>query len=203
MIVESISLPKLEFIFIMTCWMLFALGFLLRKRPPRHERTKRDLHSIAGIVLVGLGYACIWFIRRPQFSPFLNSVAWLELIPAIFIVLSGAGSVWLVLAAIRKLGVQWSPVARIVKDHRLVMDGPYAYVRHPIYSGMLGLLFATGVAVSTWPSVLVAGALGWYGTRMRIEREEKLLAEEFGSAFHDYQRRVPALLPRIQRTTGV
>ncbi|MGI9088170.1 MAG: methyltransferase family protein [Chthoniobacterales bacterium] len=59
--------------------------------------------------------------------------------------LDGAASVWLVLAAVRTLGKNWSLAARVTTDHELIETGPYARVRHPIYTGMLGMLIADGL----------------------------------------------------------
>ena len=68
-------------------------------------------------------------------------------------------------------------------------------VRHPIYTGMLGLLLATGVAVSYWPALLIALFVFLTGTVIRIRSEERLLRETFGAEFEAYTQRVPALLP--------
>ena len=52
-------------------------------------------------------------------------------------------------AAVRRLGAQWSFVARVTESHELITSGPYAIVRHPIYAAMLGLLIATGLTFGT------------------------------------------------------
>jgi protein-S-isoprenylcysteine O-methyltransferase Ste14 len=66
------------------------------------------------------------------------------------------GSVLLVMAAVKTLGKEWSITARMVEDHKLATKGPYARVRHPIYTGMLGMLIATGLAVSHWIALVAA-----------------------------------------------
>lgn len=75
--------------------------------------------------------------------------------------------------------------------------GPYGRVRHPIYTGMFGLLLATGLAISHWMALAAAIALFWTGTVIRVRREEKLLRQAFGTRFEEYARRVPAVLPGI------
>src|SRR5215472_17158428 len=57
-------------------------------------------------------------------------------------------SVALTLSSVRTLGRQWALAARLVEGHELVTGGPYRYVRNPIYTGMLGMLLATGIAWS-------------------------------------------------------
>jgi protein-S-isoprenylcysteine O-methyltransferase Ste14 len=103
------------------------------------------------------------------------------------------------LLAIRELGKQWSLTARVLQSHELVQRGPFAHVRHPIYSALLGLLLATGLALST--AVLTAIAVVVYvaGTYWRATREEALLRAHFGAAYDDYARRVPRLIPRLKK----
>jgi protein-S-isoprenylcysteine O-methyltransferase Ste14 len=86
----------------------------------------------------------------------------------------------------------------------LVTDGPYALVRHPIYTGMFGMLLATGLAVSRWHFLLAGAGLYWLGTVIRTRVEERLLRSAFGAAYDDYARRVPALipLPRARAASG-
>ncbi len=108
-----------------------------------------------------------------------------------------AGSVWLVLAAVRRLGKQWSFAARLVEEHKLVTEGPYGVVHNPIYTGMFGLLVASALAVSHWIGLVAAVALFGIGLAMRIRSEEKLLRSAFGAEFEVYARRVPAVFPRL------
>jgi protein-S-isoprenylcysteine O-methyltransferase Ste14 len=106
-------------------------------------------------------------------------------------------STWLVNAAARRLGKQWALAARLVEGHTLIQDGPYRFVRNPIYAGMFGMLVATGLAVTQWIPLLVASLLFIAGTYIRIRSEERLLREAFGSEFEKYARQVPALIPGI------
>ena len=106
-------------------------------------------------------------------------------------------------AAVRVLGKQWSFQARLVEGHKLVVAGPYSRVRHPIYTAMLGMLLATGIAFSQWPALVVALVLFAIGTLIRVRSEEALLRQEFGDDFEAYVRHVPALFPRLRKRVGV
>ena len=101
------------------------------------------------------------------------------------------------MSAVRVLGKEWSVTARLVEGHKLATRGPYRFMRHPIYTGMLGMLLATGLAISNWFSLLAAIVIFLIGTIIRVRSEERLLREEFGSQFEDYARRVAALLPGV------
>ena len=103
------------------------------------------------------------------------------------------------------LGRQWSLGARVVQGHELITGGAYSLVRHPIYTGMFGMLLGTALAVSSWWALLAGAAVFLLGTALRIRVEERLLMAEFGEAYRDYARTVPALLlwwPRIRSAGG-
>jgi protein-S-isoprenylcysteine O-methyltransferase Ste14 len=106
-------------------------------------------------------------------------------------------SVGLVNWAAQCLGKQWSLEARLVEGHDLIEDGPYRLVRNPIYTGMFGMLVATGLIGMRWELLVVAVALFVVGTYIRIRAEEQLLRGAFGERFEEYARRVPALIPGI------
>jgi len=68
-------------------------------------------------------------------------------------------------------------------------------VRNPIYTGMFGMLLATGLAVSSWFGLLLAIVVFSIGTAIRVISEERLLREAFGREFDEYASRVPAVIP--------
>jgi len=113
----------------------------------------------------------------------------------LFTVGLAAASVWLSESAIRTLGKQWALPARLVEGHELITVGPYAYVRNPIYTAMLGMLIATGLAMEHWTATIVAVVVFSVGMAIRVRSEEKLLRAAFGEKFEEYARRVPAVIP--------
>jgi protein-S-isoprenylcysteine O-methyltransferase Ste14 len=98
----------------------------------------------------------------------------------------------------RALGRQWSVAAQVVDVHQLVKDGAYAIVRHPIYPGILGMMVSTGLALGEPLWLAIAGLVAWYGTHLRIQREEALLKDAFGETYEEYVRKVPALMPAMR-----
>lgn len=182
---------------LMLGWLAFVIIFVFREKPAVAEERKRDSSSFAGIALQGLAYAIVWTIRRHFFTPFIpaNLIA-LVLIAIIQIALI-VFSIWLVTTAIKVLGRQWSFAARLVEEHALVTEGPYQIVRHPIYTGMFGMLVATALAVSHWIALPIAIAVFLIGTSIRVRSEEKLLREAFGQAYEEYAKRVSAVLPFV------
>jgi len=140
-------IPTLVFAVVMLCWFVFAGTFLLRNKPPSPPDQKREPASLLGVALQGLSYAIVWVVHRPMFTPPVSSFV-VAIVASVIAVVAAIGSVWLVTVALKTLGKEWSLTARLVEGHQLATAGPYAYVRHPIYTGMLGMLLATCAATT-------------------------------------------------------
>ncbi len=92
------------------------------------------------------------------------------------------------------LGGNWSSDVTLKRDHELIVGGPYAFVRHPIYTGILLALFGTALAVGEWRAltgVVLAGAAFW----LKLKIEETVMRRQFGETYVRYAERVPALVP--------
>lgn len=174
------------------CWIAWTVAFI----NPSKKAAKQKQAAIAtasrwGIFLVMLGYACIWTHIRPDH--FTKSAA-----SFIASMILGPPSVALVWAATRHLGKQWRFQAALSEDHQLIKTGPYAYLRHPIYTSMFGMLTATGAALTWWP-MWVAGTVFFIaGTEIRVRAEDRLLSQRFHQEFTDYRSRVRAYIPFIR-----
>jgi len=96
------------------------------------------------------------------------------------------------------LGALWSGTITKKEDHRLIDTGPYAIVRHPIYSGILLAVCATAGAKGTILGLLGA-AIIIVGVWMKARLEERWLSEAFGAdSYEAYRRRVPMLIPFVR-----
>lgn len=184
---------------VMFCWFGFLGVFVFRKREPKSTEGARDRMSWFGLILQGAGIGASSWLTRPLQVPLIaGAPAWVESA----ILISGVAlmfwSVWLAMVAVRALGKNWSLAARVIIDHELIATGPYALVRHPIYTAMLGMLIADGLVIGTWQGLLAGVAIYWIGTAMRTRREESLLRGVFGATYDDYARRVPALVPVLR-----
>jgi len=113
---------------------------------------------------------------------------WVHAAILIAAILIAIFSFWLSIASIRTLGKQWTYVARVIEGHRLITEGPYNWVRNPIYLAMFGSLVSTGLVFSKWWAFFPAIVIFLIGTQIRISREEKLLSATFGQEWSDYTR---------------
>jgi protein-S-isoprenylcysteine O-methyltransferase Ste14 len=190
-------LPIIVFVIVMCCWFAFGGAFFLLNRGHGASDRKREPASLIGFALQMLGLAFVWFARRPIFTPIAETGKPLEILLAAVAIAASISSVWIMLAAIRVLGKQWSLTARVLEGHKLITSGPYAMVRHPIYTALLSMTLATGLAQSNWLALLIAILVYLTGTMIRIKSEEKLLKETFGTEYEEFARRVPALIPHL------
>jgi protein-S-isoprenylcysteine O-methyltransferase Ste14 len=94
------------------------------------------------------------------------------------------------------LGENWSVAVQLKQDHELIERGPYRWVRHPIYSGLLLAFLGTAVLVGELRGLLALAIVAvslWFKLRL----EERWLGEQFGAAYADYRRRVKALVTGV------
>jgi protein-S-isoprenylcysteine O-methyltransferase Ste14 len=148
-------------------------------------------------VLLGVGAVLMtpWAARRLGAAPLWNAgeVGSYLLAAA---ALAGFALTWW---ARIHLGRLWSSVITRKEGHRIVDSGPYALVRHPIYTGLIAALVASAIAEAT-PTALGGAALLIAGFWVKARGEERFLAAELGTeAYAAYRRRVPMLLPRPWR----
>ena len=101
-----------------------------------------------------------------------------------------AFAVW----ARRTIGRNWSATVTLKQDHELVTTGPYALVRHPIYTGLLFGFLGSAIALGQWRGLL-AVAIFYLAALRKYRLEERWMRERFGVAYDAYRARVKALVP--------
>jgi protein-S-isoprenylcysteine O-methyltransferase Ste14 len=174
------------------CWAAWMLAFVKPSRQAAEAKKPPGApQSRVGIALVMLGFVLLWTYVRP--SAF-HKPAW-ELLLSMAI---GPPAVALAWAATRHLGKQWRYQAALRDDHELIRTGPYAWIRHPIYTSMLGMVLATGFCWTWWPMFVAGVVVFLVGTEIRVRSEDKVLAERFGETFEAYRKAVPAYVPMVR-----
>jgi protein-S-isoprenylcysteine O-methyltransferase Ste14 len=95
------------------------------------------------------------------------------------------------------LGQYWSARVTLKVDHRLIRSGPYAYVRHPLYAGLLVAMAGTALVVGEWRAVLGV-LLSLMELSRKAKKEEALLATEFNDDYQEYRKHAGFLTPRFR-----
>jgi protein-S-isoprenylcysteine O-methyltransferase Ste14 len=189
--------PDTPLLACLLAWVALGIGMAAVRARRSGPASRRDPRSLVGLGIQSLAASLVFAVHRElDRSPSLAEAArrWAG-------VLLAWASAALAIAAIRVLGRHWSLQARLLPGHRLVREGPYAHVRHPIYAAMLGLLVGTGLNVTPWLVLAAATALYLAGTWLRLGTEDALLRQQFGDEFVRYAAEVHALWPgRAPRT---
>lgn len=175
-------------------WVIIAVAMIMGRRPSAGVKVRRrNMMGAIGIILQGAGMAIAFGWHRANFDPL--PINWAVSLASVVV---SIGSAAFMFAAVRTLGKQWSLLPRLLEGHALIDQGPYSVVRHPIYTAMMGMMIATGLALGPEPIHLFAVVLYVIGTMIRIRMEERLLTEIFGERYSLYVARVPAFVPFVQ-----
>jgi protein-S-isoprenylcysteine O-methyltransferase Ste14 len=177
-------------------WGLVAIywivGMVLAKPTIKSESIlSSTIHIVVGCVAVLLVWdpATGTGVLGHRLTPLTGWVAWLGLA----VTIGGcAFAVW----ARATLGSNWSSLVTVKQDHELILRGPYAVVRHPIYSGLLLALTGTAIAVGEVRAFVGLG-LAFIGFLLKSAAEEKFMREEFSTEYARYSQRVKRLIPFV------
>jgi protein-S-isoprenylcysteine O-methyltransferase Ste14 len=175
-------------------WIAWALFWLWSSRGVKPVR-RRESHVSRAAHVVPLVLAAA--LLAAPLPGWLGERCWpagpVMRFGAILLVAGGLGfSVW----ARRVLGGNWSATVTLKHDHEIVRAGPYRFIRHPIYTGLIVALAGTALAVAEWRG-LVALALAFAALWRKLRVEERWLTAEFGARYADYRRQTRALFPFI------
>jgi protein-S-isoprenylcysteine O-methyltransferase Ste14 len=94
------------------------------------------------------------------------------------------------------LGRNWSATVTVKEDHELIRGGPYALVRHPIYSGLLLAFIGSAIARTEWRGVL-AVLIVLVALWRKLRLEERFMSETFGDEYRRYREHTAALIPYL------
>jgi len=175
-------------------WVSWAAYWWLASRGAKPHERREPLGSLLLHMLpLLLAFWLLWAQRVP--GPLLNErlFPWAPWTFWVGAFVTAAGMLFTVWARLQ-LGGNWSGSVTIKRDHELITNGPYAIVRHPIYTGLLVAIVGSAMARGEWRGVF-AVLIAWWALSRKLRLEELWMAERFGQQYEAYRRRVPALLP--------
>jgi len=197
-----------ESIFRVAFWILLAGIFVMRiyfslkvrqageRLMPDREAVQREGRGMF-IIRVVMGFVLLaWLILyaiNPTWMkvlsvPFPNWLRWLGF--AIGLASLGFWS-WTQVA----LGKEWSPQLQLRKEHHLVTTGPYARIRHPLYTAMIGYGTSLALVTANWLFIIFAIIAAGL-TFARVPKEEQMMIEEFGEEYKTYMQRTGRFFPK-------
>ena len=178
------------------CWILFAVTWLLAalwtKQSVYQESRAQRLRYAIPIVLGGFLLAKGRRLSDPlnhRVIPHVEALAWIG------VVLCVAGLAFCIWARFT-LGRNWSGVVTLKGGHELITRGPYALVRHPIYTGLIIMVVGTVVVLGHIAGIIAMPFI-FVSFWIKLRYEEKLMLQKFPDEYAAYQRRVKRLIPFI------
>ncbi len=178
------------------CWIVFAAIWLLAAistkrtvyRESHSQRLRYWLLLVIGCLLLIYGRQLPYPLNL-RIVPHAAPLAWMAAI------LCNAGLLLAIWARFI-LGRNWSGVVTLKEGHELVERGPYRFVRHPIYSGMFVMFFATALVqghLAGFLGVLLTFASFW----IKLGLEENLMVQQFPERYAAYRRRSKRIIPFV------
>jgi protein-S-isoprenylcysteine O-methyltransferase Ste14 len=176
---------------VIVMWIAGAVYGARTSRARRQGTRTGVVWQFGSFIAAVLVFRLAW----PELERVTDRSKWIELPGLLLLIASTAFTIW----ARLRLGRMWSASPDALQaDHELRTDGPYAITRHPIYTGLVGMLLGTallnGLGVSLGFLLIGAAFLG-----ARIPIEERLMSKAFPDEYARYRERVPLLVPGLHR----
>lgn len=181
-------------------WIVVALFFASEVALAIFKRARlqgADVHDRGSMrtlwVVIALSVALAVGTARLSFGQIGVAGRWIS-VAALVLMAVGLAIRW---ASIVWLGHFFTVNVAIHHDHRVIQTGPYRFVRHPSYSGLLLVFLGVGVALASWLSLLVLVVPISLALAARIATEERALRVAFGPEYADYCARTSRLVPAL------
>jgi protein-S-isoprenylcysteine O-methyltransferase Ste14 len=175
-------------------WVVIWMIWAIRTKPVQQRESISSRLSYTVLVV-----AAFWLIFGNDVPRDWLRVRLYESSPmsaALGIAITAAGlafSVW----ARAYLGTNWSSTVTVKVGHQLVRTGPYRWVRHPIYSGLILAMVGTAVERRQVRGI-IAVALLYAGFKIKSRIEERAMTSTFGADYDDYSRTTGAIVPKLR-----
>lgn len=177
--------------FIGIFWAIFIVFWVYSWFSSKRTVRRTEKWLLTRVVII----AFVYLLARTGIFAHIDTNIHLGMKVAILgVILCGVGVVFAIWARVH-IGRNWGMPMSVKEDPELVTSGPYAHVRHPIYSGVLLAMFGSALASS--PIWFVACVGGFLYFLFAATAEEKLLLSQFPNAYPDYKKRTKMLIPFV------
>jgi protein-S-isoprenylcysteine O-methyltransferase Ste14 len=193
---ELSSVGEIVWVFGVVAWYVIRYPFERRAKRSRVVSDRRSPSDIAGLAAALLGLAIVpgFYVATgiPKTADYPAS-AWAIALGSIVF----ATALWVFRRSHKELGRNWSITLEIRERHKLVCTGPYAVIRHPMYTSFMLMGLGQAFLLSNW----VAGAAGLIGFAvlffLRVNKEERMMLENFGPEYRAYMERTKRIIPYL------
>jgi protein-S-isoprenylcysteine O-methyltransferase Ste14 len=187
------------FFFVLVSAFLISGTYRRRARQSGDVIARQDEGKI--VLLIRLVFALPLLISLLLYIIYPQGLSWSHFELPLWLRWVAVGSAVLavpfILWVFRNIGRNISETVLTKSDHMLITSGPYRWIRHPLYSGSIWMLFSLSLIASNW-FLLIYVTIGLVGFRwLVIPAEEKQLVKAFGDNYRNYQQRTGALFPKL------
>ncbi|SCW36101.1 Protein-S-isoprenylcysteine O-methyltransferase Ste14 [Rhizobium mongolense subsp. loessense] len=184
-------------------WVLGVVAWYIIRYPfeRRAKRVRVVSHRRSQIEKIGLASALLGLAVVPGFYVATGmpqdadypARAWAVAIGVVLF----AAAMWVFRRTHKELGRNWSITLEIRDQHQLICSGPYAFVRHPMYTSFLLMGLGQAFLLSNW-IVGLAGLIGFAILFfLRVDKEERMMLEIFGAQYRAYMDRTKRIIPYL------
>jgi hypothetical protein len=181
------------------CWLVFVFYWLVSSLYVKRSMTKRDYGWVIPRIIAVLAVVLLIRMGGPgghgaasNLAPALQSHFSFPVPGTLVTILGLAGAVW----ARISLGRNWSGYVTYKQDHELVTSGPYRFIRHPIYTGLIVMFIGTFLYYGSL-FVLILFIILTVMFLLRVGKEEAIMKRLFGKKYTDYMKTSKRLIPFI------
>jgi protein-S-isoprenylcysteine O-methyltransferase Ste14 len=164
---------------------------LCAKKGDTKVKDNVNIYIIWIIFILGLSLPIIIISKITDF--FIAKGQWIQYL-GLFLYISG---IVLRIAVINYLGKYFTLDLTIKQDHKLITDGYYKLVRHPVYTAVLMTFLGFGLFLNNWISLAFAFLPVFAALIVRMKTEEAALVEKFGDEYIEYRKSTKKLIPFI------
>jgi protein-S-isoprenylcysteine O-methyltransferase Ste14 len=177
-------------------WLVFLGYWIFARFSVNRMARPEPAGTLLFRIAIMAGASWLLFSQDQRFGILnLRFIPYDERIVLAGVILTWAGVLFAIWARYH-LGRFWSSTVALREGHQLIRSGPYAFIRHPIYTGMLTGILGTALAVGRYRGLVAfVVALGAFAAKSR--QEEKLLDAQFGAEFEEHRRHTGFFLPRL------
>jgi protein-S-isoprenylcysteine O-methyltransferase Ste14 len=189
------------FIFKLVYWLAILIEMAIRapisKLQRKEEKSEQRVSTQERTLLGLLFLAMFLFPLAYSTTPWLNFAnyslpVWAGWLGVVLICVA----LWIFWRAHADLGLNWSPSLEIRKEHKLITNGIFGYIRHPMYASQWVWVIAQPLLLQNWIAgflSIVVWAIFYF---LRVPPEEKMMLDTFGDEYREYMKRTGGVIPK-------
>lgn len=178
------------------CWIIFAVVWAFAAIATKQTVYRESVADrLRYMVLIILAFFLLFRGRLFSYPLSVRLIPRTDAIALAAAILSVAGLAFCLWAR-AVLGRNWSGTVTLKEDHELITRGPYALVRHPIYTGLLAMFVATAL-ISGHLAGIIGIVLGFLSFWIKLGNEERVMLKQFPDQYAAYQQRTKRIIPFV------